>query len=195
MTLEQLALSLVVALLTAAGTALINNHFEQGRQDRAWKREKEERRAQYKRLRLEEKLRPVEAWIKNVIEVAESVSQILPPDDSAFLILNWDGWRAQIGRAQERSSSLSLEFATIAAMVSSVGDSEMTNLWRDFCAAWADVPDILGKVAGIDYVRSSDRDNVIKRLSGELEATRRPLNEKATMLFSKIESVLEAVGS
>ena len=67
MTVEQVALTLIVAIVTAFATSVLNNWFELRRLQSMWKRETDERIAQYRKQRLEQRLASIEHYVQTVL--------------------------------------------------------------------------------------------------------------------------------
>ena len=71
MTVEQFAQALIVAVVTAFATSVLNNWFELRRLQSMWKRETNERRAYYRRQRLEQRLASIEAHVESVLRTIQ----------------------------------------------------------------------------------------------------------------------------
>lgn len=192
MTAEQLVGSLLIAIVTAVATAFFNNSWAESRHKNQWEREKEERRAQYKRLRLEEKVRPVEAWVKNVIELAETLRLAL--GSAVLREIDIEEFHNAYDSASQQLQSLNREFAAIDAMLLAVGDRELTNLLQDFYQLWTELLLATDHLCSLRYPLVPDDRPTYQELARRFSHQRGLLDEKGALLFSKIESILEAVG-
>ncbi|MCJ7619194.1 MAG: hypothetical protein MUP64_03115 [Anaerolineae bacterium] len=71
MTVEQVALTLIVAIVTAFATSALNNWFELRRLQSMWKRETDERIASYRKQRLEQRLASIEGYVESVLRIIQ----------------------------------------------------------------------------------------------------------------------------
>ena len=69
MSVEQVGLTLIVAIVTAFATSVLNNWFELRRRQSIWTRETDERSAYYRRQQLEHRLASIEGHIENVLRI------------------------------------------------------------------------------------------------------------------------------
>jgi hypothetical protein len=67
MTVEQVAVSLIVAIVTAFATSVLNNFFELRRLQTMWKQETDERIANYRKERLQERLASIDEFLGMVL--------------------------------------------------------------------------------------------------------------------------------
>lgn len=155
MTLDQLASAVVLALLTAIFTSWANNFFEERRLNASWEREREERRDQYRRQRLEEQLKPVEAWARHVADLLDLVKDarraVLPMDetylteDQREIVQQWREWGVDermrqfqlesvnklLSRALDATQMLEASIPIVMASVLTIRDDPLFNAVTD----------------------------------------------------------------
>ena len=111
MTVEQVALTFIVAIVTAFATSVMNNWFELRRLQSMWKRETNERIAYYRKQRLEHRLASIEAYL-------ESLLRILVPPGLLFKL----GEPEVVEKVRESVWTVSVAFAVSRA----VGDERLS---------------------------------------------------------------------
>jgi hypothetical protein len=111
MTIEQVALAVIVAVVTAFATSVLNNFFELRRLQTMWKQETDERIANYRKERLQERLASIEAYV-------ESLLRILMPSSLLFKL----GQHEVKEKVRESVWTISIAFAVSRA----VGDERLT---------------------------------------------------------------------
>jgi hypothetical protein len=104
MTVEQVALTLIVAIATAFATSVLNNFFELRRLKTMWKRETNERIANYRRQRLESRLDQVQKFIENLLRINQTPDVLtLMVQEDVLQKLTDLGWSANIAYATCRA--------------------------------------------------------------------------------------------
>ncbi len=116
MTVEQVALSLIVAVLTAFATSVINNWFELRRLQAMWKRETNERIGNYRRERLQERLAFIEHYLAMLLGS-------LQPEPTYSMI----------GREklEKVTSDLAYAMNMVVACARAVGDAQLSAAIKD----------------------------------------------------------------